>query len=243
MVDEILYLRIRSTYIDEQIYEVVLTRYRLESTVWQKYFQRNGGETRGLRDFARRRRRRRKEIERERERREALFCLREETRFEETGSLPFAFSRRTLLTSLTSYDLPPCRIFSLSGPSFHSLHSSIYEIRRPICQSFMCQNTLSYWRRVYDVCYVPFIPILHRMPAFPLSMRREKGCIWHVPKVSLLVGEILLTLRLCVEIHIDTINPFARDGVRIIKIKLLILHNNLRIYLITAWIIIKNYYQ
>lgn len=38
--------------------------------------------------------------------------------------------------------------------------------------------------------------------------------------------------------HIDTINPFAWDGIKIIKIKLLILYNNLRIYLITAWIII-----
>lgn len=114
----------------------------------------------------------------ERERREALFCLREETRFEETGlSSVCLLETYPLLTlpRILPRDLPPCRIFSLSGPSFHSLRSGIYEIRRPICQSFMCQNTLSYWRRVYDVCYdVAFIPI---PPAFPLSKRREKGCI------------------------------------------------------------------
>lgn len=56
--------------------------------------------------------------------------------------------------------------------------------------------------RLRRVCSVVFISILHRVPAFPLSERREKGCIWHVPTVFLRIGEILLTLRLYVKIYI-----------------------------------------
>ena len=37
------------------------------------------------------------------------------------NSPPFASSRRTLRSPLAFYDLPPCRIFSLSGPHFSSL--------------------------------------------------------------------------------------------------------------------------
>lgn len=171
MANEILYLRIWST-----LYRRTNLRSGLDASLLS-----------GRKVFPKKRR----EDERERERGVYEISFEEEDRGGEKDgklyfvfvrrhvskrrdSFPFAFSRR-LLTSLASYDLPPCRIFSLSGPSFHSLRSGIYEIRRPICQSFMCQNTLSYWRRVYDVCYdVAFIPIL---PAFPLSKRREKGCI------------------------------------------------------------------
>lgn len=209
-------------YIDEQIYQVILTRYRLESTVWQKYFQRNGGETRGLRDFARGRRQRRKEIEGERKlyfvfvrrhvsKRRALFRL---------PSRDVSSSHPTTCHLVVYFRCPgPLSIlFTLASTKYEgrfarvlcvktryrigdaSTTSATYLLYRfcIVCLPFRCQSVAR--KDVFDTCR-----------KFPYVSARFSLC-WD-----------------CVEIHIDTINPFAWYGVKIIKIKLLILYNNLRI--------------
>lgn len=136
------------------------------------------------------------EAGREWEGREALFCLGEKTR-------PERRARKLSVCLLETHALLASRpttchlvvYFRCPGPI--SLRSGTYEIRRPICRSFTCQNALSYWRCICDGCYVAFIPIPRSPPPPPPAPSpprvpptlskgcREKGCIWHVSKVSL----------------------------------------------------------
>lgn len=211
VADEILYLRIRSTYIDEQIYEVVLTWvYRLA-----KVFPKKRKREKERERFTRFRSKKKAE---KIERREALFCLREETRFEETGlSSVCLLETYSLLTSLATCHLVV--YFSCPGPLsiLFALASTKYEGRfaRVLCVKTRyhigdASTTSATTSLLYRFC----------LPFRCRSVAREDvfDTCWKFPSFK-----ILFTLRLYVEMHINTINPFARDGVKIIRIELLVL--------------------
>lgn len=156
-----LYVRRRRANLWGSLDTVLFRVYRLAGV-----FQRERRETRGY-EISLGREDKRRSGPRVRGARSFILSWREDTSGE-TRARKLSVCLLETHALLTPHVLRPATlsyIFVVRAPI--SLRSGTYEIRRPICRSFTCQNVLSYWRCICDGCYVAFIPIPRSLPLPP----------------------------------------------------------------------------